>query len=221
MELEYLIIGSILVLFASILIDLTYKIFSKKKILSGYTGKDVALKILNEYDIDVEVGRVSGNLTDYYNNASGEIRLSDGTYDKSTVAAVAVAAHECGHAIQYKDGYKPIILRNMLIPVINFSTIIGYVVIFISIISSFFKSLLIPGIILISLGIILEILTLPIEVNASRRAKKALLELEIIEKREGFGVSLMLMSAAFTYFASLVSSILQLIRLILIAKDND
>ena len=168
---------------------------------------------------EIKVGKIGGELSDYYSNGEKQIMLSTGIYDDKSIASVAVAAHECGHAIQYKNNYFPIKLRNRIVPFVNFGNTVGYIVIMISLATSLSK-LFMLGIILISFAILFQLITLPIEINASKRGKKELLRLNIIEKEEVPGVKIMLLSAGFTYLAGLLSSILQIVRLIYIFQNR-
>lgn len=210
----------LIVLLSSIILRIVYFIFKHKSVSSNITGKEAANLILKNHDIDnIEVNPISGDLSDYYSNSSQEIRLSEGIYDGKSIASVAVAAHECGHAIQYHEGYTPIRIRNVLAPITSFGSSAGYYILMISLVSSKTK-LFALGIILIMLGLVFQILTLPVEINASRRGKKALKELNIIEDSEGLGVTIMLAAAAFTYLAGLLSSMFEILRLILIFQNR-
>lgn len=206
---------------SSIILRIIYSIYKHVNVSSEVTGKETAKMILDEYGINnIKIGPISGSLTDYYNNKAEEIRLSEGIYDGKSVASVAVAAHECGHAIQYDVGYFPIKVRNAIVPFVNFGSTIGYYAIAISLFTSLSKLFLI-GIILISIGVLFQLITLPVEINASRRGKKALIELGLIEGSEKVGVTIMLGAAAFTYIAGLLSSVMQVLRLILMFQRRD
>ena len=221
MELMLFYGAFLITILASVILKIIYSIYKKIAVSSNVTGKEAANLILKKYNItDIKVGLISGELSDYYNNSSKEIRLSEDIYDKDSIASVSVAAHECGHAIQYDDGYFPIKLRNMIVPFVNFGSTAGYYVILISFITSITKLFLI-GVILISLGIVFQLITLPVEINASRRGKKALIELGIIEDSEKMSVTIMLGAAAFTYVAGLLSSVMQVLRLILQFQRRD
>ena len=175
---------------------------------------------LKEYDLDdITVNEISGNLTDHYNNSNGTINLSRDIYEGKSIASTAVAAHECGHAIQYKDGYFPIKVRNTLVPFVNIGNKLGYIAIVISIGASLTK-LFILGIVLISFAVVFQLITLPVEFDASRRANKVLLEMNLISEEEQKGTKSMLRAAAFTYVAGLFSSILQILRLIYIFTNR-
>ena len=205
------LIPFLLVLLAQIILKITYRKYESIKTDTGLTGKEVANKILKEYDLDnIDVVEISGELTDNYNNSRKRVSLSSNIYGGKTIASAAVAAHECGHAIQYKEGYVPIKIRNMLVPFVNFGSSLGYYVIIASLVFSSF-----------------QLVTLPVEFDASRRANKILLEMGIVSEGEHDGTKAMLKAAAFTYVAGLVSAIastiFQVLRLIYIfgGRDND
>lgn len=221
MDLILILVALFITIFASIILRIVYFVYKRRGISSGYTGKMVAKEILKKNNLEeIDVGMISGELTDYYNNRSKEIRLSTDIYEEASIASVAVAAHECGHAIQYKDSYFPIKIRNFLVPIVNIGNSLGYIVIVISLAASLTK-LFILGIILISFAIIFQLITLPVEINASKRGKKQLVDLGIIKEDEKFGVTIMLAAAAFTYLAGLLSSLLQILRLVYIFANND
>ena len=222
------LIPFLLVLLAQIILKIAYRKYESIETDIGLTGMEVANKILKEYDLDnIDVTKISGELTDNYNNSRKRVSLSSNIYDGKTIASAAVAAHECGHAIQYKEGYKPIKIRNMLVPFVNFGSSLGYYVIIASLVFSSFKHLFIVGLIMVSLALIFQLVTLPVEFDASRRANKILLEMGIVSEGEHDGTKAMLKAAAFTYVAGLVSAIastiFQVLRLIYIfgGRDND
>lgn len=222
------LIPFLLVLLAQIILKITYKKYENIETDLGLTGKEVACKILKEYSLDnINVVGISGELTDNYNNSRKRVSLSSNIYSGRTIASAAVAAHECGHAIQYKEGYKPIKIRNMLVTFVNFGSSFGYYVIIASLVFSSFKHLFIVGLIMVSLALIFQLVTLPVEFDASRRANKILLEMGIVSEGEHDGTKAMLKAAAFTYVAGLVSAIastiFQVLRLIYIfgGRDND
>lgn len=220
METIVLLVAFLIVLSASLILKIIYKIFSNKENINNVSGYEAAKKILKDNDLDnIKVGKIGGELSDYYSNSDEQIMLSEDIYDSKSIASVAVAAHECGHAIQYKNNYFPIKLRNRIVPFVNFGNTVGYIVIMISLATSLSK-LFMLGIILISFAILFQLITLPIEINASKRGKKELLRLNIIEKEEVPGVKIMLLSAGFTYLAGLLSSILQIVRLIYIFQNR-
>lgn len=201
---------------AQLILNIKYSHYKKIAIDSGLTGKEVAEKILKKYDLDdIVVKEVSGNLTDHYNNSDRSVNLSTDIYNGSTIASTAVAAHECGHALQYKYGYIPIKIRNTIVPIVNIGNTLGYIAIGISLFASL-TSLFWLGIILISFAVVFQLVTLPCEFNASRRANKVILEMGLIDKSEQRGTKSMLRAAAFTYVAGLFASILQILRLVYI-----
>lgn len=220
MELIFVLVAFFIVLIAQQTLNFTYSKYKKILVDSNMSGYEVAKKILSENDLDnINVGRVSGNLSDHYNNSKKIVNLSDDIYNGRTIAACAVAAHECGHAIQYKEGYIPIKIRNMLVPIVNLGNSLGYIVIVISLAASLTK-LFILGIVLISFALIFQLITLPVEFDASRRANKILLEMGLITEDEQEGTKKMLKAAAFTYVAGLISSIMQILRLVYIFVGN-
>lgn len=220
-----LLFGALLIVsLSSLILRGTYSKYKEALVDSNYTGYEVAKKILHENGLDdIDVVRISGELTDNYNNSKRRVSLSSDIYEGKNIAAVSVAAHECGHAIQYKEGYIPIKLRNILVPFVNIGNNIGYFVIMISIATSFTKLFMI-GLILISFALIFQLVTLPCEFDASRRGKMKLLEYGIITEEELDGSKKVLLAAAFTYVAGLLSSIMQILRLVLLFtgnRDND
>ena len=220
METIVLLVAFLIVLSSSLILKIIYKIFSNKDNINNVSGYEAAKKILKDNDLEeIKVGKIGGELSDYYSNSEKQIMLSTDIYDDKSIASVAVAAHECVHAIQYKNNYFPIKLRNRIVPFVNFGNTVGYIVIMISLATSLSK-LFMLGIILISFAILFQLITLPIEINASKRGKKELLRLNIIEKEEVPGVKIMLLSAGFTYLAGLLSSILQIVRLIYIFQNR-
>lgn len=210
----------IIVSIAQVVLRAKYSKYKKIDIESGMTGKEVAEKILRENDInDVKVVKIGGSLTDNYNDRAKTVSLSEDIYDGTSIASVSVAAHECGHAIQYKEGYGPIKLRNNMVPFVNFGNKVGYIIIVISLIFSISKLFLV-GIILTSLAVLFQLVTLPCEFNASRRAKKELLRMGLITDREHKGVGVMLRAAAFTYVAGLITGLIEILRLIIIFNNR-
>lgn len=222
MEIILVLVALIIVFLSQQILNFTYSKYQKIEVDSNMTGYEVAKKILSDNDLDnIRIGKVSGNLSDHYNNSKKVVNLSSDIYEGTTIAAVSVAAHECGHAIQYKEGYTPIKIRNILVPFVNIGNSLGYFVIIISFAASATK-LFMLGLFLISFALIFQLITLPVEFDASRRGKKMLLELGIVTEDEQEGASKMLRAAAFTYVAGLVSSIMQILRLVLIfSNDRD
>ncbi|MGN0243196.1 MAG: zinc metallopeptidase [Lachnospiraceae bacterium] len=216
------LIGAVLVLLASTKVNMTYSKYSKVKSASGMTGRDVALQLLRDAGItDVTVQRVSGKLTDHYDPRTKTVRLSDSVYNSSSVAAIGVAAHECGHAIQDANGYVPLRLRGALVPVANLGSNLAWPIIILGIILSFNSVLIHVGIIMFSLAVAFQLVTLPVEFNASGRALRQLREYGILDSSELRGSEKVLRAAALTYVAAAASSILQLLRLLLLFGRRD
>ncbi len=216
-----LIVGALIITGgASLYIKANYskykEILTKKK----YTGFDTAREILDSNGLkDVLILEVQGELTDHYDPKKKVVSLSTDIYHSTSIASVAVAAHECGHAIQDKEGYSFLRLRHALIPFVKFSSIAGYVAIAISLLAGLLKLLWI-GIILECVILIFQLVTLPVEFNASNRALKQIEKLGIVDKDEKYGCKKMLTSAALTYVAGVLSALAQVLRLVLIANNR-
>lgn len=217
-----------LIIFISILITTLSQIFislaySKyKKILNNkdLSGYDVARKILDSNNLDnIMILETRGNLTDHYDPQRKVIKLSTDIYHGSSIAGAAVAAHECGHAIQDKTKYTPMHIRSALVPFVNICTRIGYLAIVIGIIFSY--TLIEVGIVLLLSMLVFQLITLPVEFNASHRAIKELERLNLIDEEEKSSAKNMLIAAAFTYVASVLSTLLEILRYALIFNDRD
>lgn len=206
---------------ASANVNRTYSRYMSFYNSRGLRAENVAQKILNNAGIfDVRIERISGNLTDHYSPREKVLRLSDSVYGSSSVAAIGVAAHECGHAIQHQRGYIPITIRNLIVPVANFGSNAAWpVLVFGAIINN--GTLVNIGIILFSFAVLFQLVTLPVEFNASGRALKILKEQNILQGRELNGAKKVLRAAAMTYVASMVAILLQLLRLLLIFGRRD
>lgn len=210
------ILGLIITSIAQLFITTNYSRYKQVIARSNKKGCEVARNILDKYGLNnVRIEEVPGNLTDHYDPTKKVVRLSYDIYDGTSIAAVSVAAHECGHAIQDKVGYTPMRIRAKLVPVVNFSTKIGYVVIMIGLAAGALN-LATFGIILLSTMLLFQLVTLPVEFDASRRGKKELAELNILDSNEQKGSARMLKAAAFTYVASVLSTLLQILRFVLI-----
>ena len=221
MNLMLILIPTALILLSQFYINSTYKKYSMVDIKSKYSGKDVTQKILEKNNIkNVKIKKISGALTDHFNPKTGEINLSEDIYNDASVASVAVAAHECGHVIQHKEKYFFIILRSMLVPIVNISSKLGYIILIIGFLSSVLDLALI-GLILMCFALLFQLVTLPTEFNASKRAIDELLSLNIITNQEKPMVKKMLLSAALTYVASFFANILEMLRLFLAIRNND
>ena len=215
------ILGLILTMIASAQVKSTFNAYSKVRSMSGMTGAMAAEQVLHSCGIyDVYIQRVSGQLTDHYDPRSKVLRLSDSTYGSASVAAVCVAAHECGHAVQDQVHYGPLVLRSTLVPLANFGSQLSWPIFFAGLIFSM-KPLLTAGIVLFSLAVLFQLVTLPVEFNASSRALKILQERHILTSQELTGGKKVLRAAALTYVAAVASSLLQLLRLIILARGRD
>ena len=219
--------GLILTLIASAGVKSTFSRYSRVRCMAGYTGAQAAQEVLRISGIyDVRIERVAGELTDHYDPRAKVLRLSDSTYGSNSVAAVCVAAHECGHAVQHANGYAPLKIRGSLVPVANFGSTLAWPLILIGFLIQGNASVLLInlGILLFSAAVLFQIVTLPVEFNASSRALKSLETNGILYTEEVADTRKVLRAAALTYVASAASAILQLLRLILISggrRRND
>ena len=212
-----IIIGVIITLAASAKMNSAFRRYSKVRSHSGLTGAQAAAKILNYAGIyDVVVERISGNLTDHYDPRSKVLRLSDATYNATSVAAIGVAAHECGHAMQDKEAYAPLKLRGSLVPVANIGSNLSWIFIILGIIMGANQTLLNIGILLFSLAVIFQLVTLPVEFNASSRALRVLKDSAMMYEDEVEDTRKVLSAAALTYVASAAAAILSLLRLVIL-----
>lgn len=223
-----IIIGMIICMAASAHVNSTFKKYSKYRSNSGLTGAQAAKRILESQGIyDVQIQHISGNLTDNYNPAKKVLSLSDATYNQTSVAAVGVAAHECGHAMQHAKGYAPITVRSALVPFANWGSRLSWLLIIIGIIfygQGTGQTLIDIGIIAFSLVVLFQLVTLPVEFNASGRAIKVLETTGIFGTDELKYTRKVLGAAALTYVAAAASSILQLLRLVILfggGRRND
>ena len=209
-------VGLVICLVAQFKISSTYSNYKKIKSSIEKTGEDIAKDLLNRNGLsDIQVNSIAGNLTDHYNPSKKEINLSEEVYGGISIAALAIAAHECGHAIQKKEQYAFYNMRTALVPVVNIINYVGYLGFFVSLFLGYFQYVKIAILVVIA-TLIFQLITLPVEFNASRRGKQQLVELGYITKEEEAGVSKVLSAAAFTYVAGVISSMLQVLRLILI-----
>ena len=208
------ILSFIISLVVQINMNSTFTKFSKIRNNKGLTGADVAIRILNSKGLyNVQVERVSGKLTDHFDPKSNVVRLSESTYDSNSIAAIGVAAHECGHAIQHFEGYAPIKLRSGIAKFTQASSMISYALILIGVIFESFNLITI-GIAFFAVVAFFQLVTLPVEFNASARALGVLTDYGIIDNAEKISVKKVLGAAALTYVAALVTSILYIIRLL-------
>lgn len=212
-----IIIGMLLSLAASAKLKSTFAVYRGRRSASGLTGAEAARRILSAAGItDVQIVPVSGSLTDHYDPRSKTVRLSEDIYGQTSLAAVGVAAHECGHAIQHHIDYAPLGIRSALVPVANFGSTLSWPLFFAGLIFSI-QPLLTLGIVLFSFAVLFQLVTLPVEFNASSRALHMLESTGILSRDENSGARKVLRAAALTYVAALASSILQLLRLIILA----
>lgn len=205
-------------LFAQIMVKYTFSKYSKITSSRGMTASEVARRILDENGLSyVSIELVSGELTDHFDPGSNVVRLSQSTYYSTSVAAIGVAAHEVGHAVQHATGYAPIIIRNSILPIANIGTKLSLPLVLLGIIMSF-APLITIGICLYSFIVLFQIVTLPVEFNASGRALSTLEEQYILDSDETGKARKVLMAAAMTYVAAMLSSILSLLRLIALSN---
>ncbi len=216
-----LIIGFIISLAAQIYVNVSYKKYKNIENSKGLTGFDVARKILDENGLkDIYVTEVRGNLTDHYDPGRKVIRLSTDIFHGKTIASSSVAAHEVGHAIQDKEGYSFMRFRSMMFPLVRFSSYGGYIAILVGAIFEL-MDLIWFGIGLEIVILLFQIVTLPVEFNASSRAKDELAKYNLLNNNEINSSDKMLRAAAYTYVASVLTTILQILRLIVMFSDRD
>lgn len=221
LTLTLFIIGFIIVLYAQIKINSTYRKYKNIKLNKNISGQEVARMILDSNGMnDIHVVEIQGELTDHYDPRRKVVRLSEPIFHDNAIASVAVAAHEVGHAIQDKENYIFMKIRSILVPVVNFITYIGYIVAFISLLAGITGYLKV-SIIIILAALLFQLVTLPVEFDASKRGREQLVKLGVIDGSEEKGVKKMLDAAAFTYVASFISSLLNLLRLIIMLRDRD
>ena len=223
----FVVVGALLCTWANSRVSSTYSKYVKVRAASGMTGAEAAERILRNSGIhDVQIQHVSGNLTDHYDPSSKVLRLSDSVYDSRSVAAIGVAAHECGHALQHKEGYGPLKLRSMLVPAANLGSKLGLPLVLLGLALGFafelpgggYFSLAQIGVWVFSLAVLFQVVTLPVEFNASSRALKMLQSYGIMREDEVDDCKNVLGAAALTYVAAAASSILQLFRLVLLSN---
>jgi len=219
----YLLIipGLLLGLWAQHKVNSAYREYSKVATRLGRPASEVVAELLRRNgNTAVQVGHISGQLTDHYNPADETLNLSDGVYNSVSVAALGIAAHEAGHAMQKQEGYAPMKLRTAVVPVVNIGSSASTPLFILGLIFSW-RPLIYLGIALFSLSVIFSLITLPVEFDASSRAIRMLTEGGYVTESERSGVKSVLTAAALTYVAAAVTSLLSLLRLILIAKDRD
>ena len=215
------IIGGLLAMWASNHVRSTFAKYDELDTENGITGKEAAEIILNRTHIqDVRVEAVQGNLTDHYDPRNKVLRLSQATYGSRSVAAVAVAAHECGHAVQDAEGYLMLRLRASLVPVVNIGSSLAIPLILIGMLFQI-TGLVTAGIVAFAFVLLFQLVTLPVEFDASKRALEILEHEQVFQAEELPDAESVLRAAAFTYVAASISTALQLLRLIMISRRND
>lgn len=204
-------------LYAQMNVNRTFKKYSRVTNARHMTGADAAMQVLRHYGIyDVKIERVSGRLTDHFDPRSNVIRLSDSVYNSTSAAAIGVACHEAGHAAQYAQGYKPIKFRNAIIPICNIGSNIGMPLIIIGLIFSTLNWLMLVGIVLYGLVAVFQLVTLPVEFNASSRALQVIGDENLLADDEYAAAKKTLRAAALTYVASLAATLSTLLRFLIL-----
>ena len=217
-----IIISELISLFAQFLVNSRFSKYSRVRSRSGMTGAQAAERILQSQGIyDVAIQRVSGKLTAHYDPRNKTLNLSDAVYASTSVAAVGVAAHECGHAIQHARGYAPLSFRSALVPVANIGSQLSWLFIILGIFFGGSHTLIMIGILMFSAAVLFQLVTLPVEFNASGRALKLLSETGILQKDEVSDTRKVLSAAALTYVAAAATAVLQLLRLLRLFGGND
>ena len=210
-----LVPAMLIALLAQLNVSATFNRYSRVASRRGLTGAQAAEAVLRAHGVyAVRVERVAGRLSDHYDPRSNVIRLSDGVYGSTSVASLGVAAHEAGHAVQYAQGYGPIKLRTAIIPVCNIGSQLSILLIVLGLIF-YFPALFGVGVILFAVAVVGQVVTLPVEFNASRRAMASLRDTGLLEQEELRGARKVLTAAAMTYVAALLVSIAQLLRFLL------
>ena len=220
-DLLFIIIILIIPFIAQLKVSSNYNKYLTVKQSSGLSGFEVARKILDNNGLDnIHIVETRGKLTDHYDPTRKVIRLSHNVFHGDSIASVSIAAHECGHAVQDKTGYVWMRIRSIIFPIVNIATSISYVVILIGILAQLFNVVLL-GIFLTAFGLIFQIVTLPVEFDASNRAKDELRKIGIVKAEEQTGVNKVLGAAAMTYVAGVLSSALEIVRLLLVFSRDD
>ncbi|MDQ0507781.1 Zn-dependent membrane protease YugP [Peptoniphilus ivorii] len=215
----YILPGLLLAMYAQGKIRENFEHYSKVYNRHQLTGRSLAERILKKYGMyDVKIERIRGNLTDHYDPSAMTLRLSEGVYDSTSIAALGIAAHEVGHAIQHEESYGPLRFRNALVPLAGLGSNLSYFLIFIGLM--FYGPLLRLGIALFAITVLFQLLTLPVEYDASHRAK-VLLRDGVLDASEMVGVEKILSAAALTYVASLLTAAGTLLRLLSLGRRND
>ena len=214
------IVGAIIMALAQMKVSSAYNKYSRIENSRHLTGRDVAYEILNQHGLsDVQIYEVKGHLSDHYNPSNLTLNLSSEIYHGTSIASLAVAAHECGHALQHQEGYKPLTFRNMIVPVCNISQTIGWIAILLGLFIGK-SSISWLGVLLMSLMLLFQIVTLPVEFDASSRALSILNDRYLTED-EYPGAKKMLTAEALTYVAAMLSTLLSLLRIVLMVMSRD
>ncbi|MFG6368463.1 MAG: zinc metallopeptidase [Lachnospiraceae bacterium] len=216
------LIGAVLSIIASARVNSTFSKYARVRSMSGMTGAQTAEAILRSRGIyDVRVEHIRGNLTDHYDPTRKVVRLSDSVYGSTSVAAIGVAAHECGHVMQHHEGYAPLNFRTALVPVANIGSKLGIPIILVGLLLGSNPVLVNIGIWVFSLAVLFQIVTLPVEFDASKRALVCIEQYGIVTSDERKKSAKVLKAAAYTYVAAAAASILQLLRLIMLFGKRD
>lgn len=207
-------------LIADIKVRSNYSKYSKEKNSLNLSGKEVARRILDNNGLNyIDIVPIKGHLTDHYNPITKKISLSESSYDSKSIAGAAIAAHEVGHAIQDKECYSFLRFRNKMVPFVNFTSRVASILIILSFVFNILD-MLDAGIILLLVGLFFQLITLPVEFNASKRAKEQLKNCGLLNKKDTRGTKKVLSAAAFTYVASFLAMAVQILRLLLARNNN-
>lgn len=213
------LIGALICMIASSNVNRTYSKYEKLRSQSGLTGAQAAERILQMSGVHgVQIRHVSGDLTDHFDPRSMTVNLSDATYGSTSIAAISVAAHECGHVMQHEKGYVPLKVRAALVPVANIGSNLGLPIVVLSLLLGLGYRIALIGVFMFSFGVLFQLVTLPVEFDASSRALRMLVDYGILGQDEVGAGRKVLRAAALTYVAALASSVLQLLRLLSIAN---
>lgn len=215
------ILGIIIVLWAQVNINSNYKKYKQVKVKTGLSGQEVARRILDANGLqNVHIVETQGELTDHYDPKRKVVRLSHTIFHEDTISSVGVAAHECGHAIQDKEGYTFMRVRSALVPFVNLVSYLGYFGLLVSFVGGLTGYLKLSILVLL-VTVLFQLVTLPVEFDASKRAKEQLVKLGLIDSNEHDQVSKVLSAAAMTYVAGLISNLLQILRLVILLNGRD
>ena len=215
------ILGIIIVLWAQVNINSNYKKYKQVKVKTGLSGQEVARRILDANGLqNVHIVETQGELTDHYDPKRKVVRLSHTIFHEDTISSVGVAAHECGHAIQDKEGYTFMRVRSALVPFVNLVSYLGYFGLLVSFVGGLTGYLKLSILVLL-VTVLFQLVTLPVEFDASKRAKEQLVKLGLIDSDEHDQVGKVLSAAAMTYVAGLISNLLQILRLVILLNGRD